>query len=41
MDRIYYTIISEVGRICYDLFYLYHKAIELMSIFLEISKDDY
>ena len=38
---IVFTIRSKVGRIGYDLFYLYHKAIELMNIFLEISKDDY
>ena len=36
-----FTIRSKVGRIGYDLFYLYLTAIELMNIFLDISKDHY
>ena len=36
-----FTIRSKVGRIGYDLVYLYLKAIELIIRFVEISKDDY
>ena len=36
-----FTKRSRSGRIGYDLLYLYLKTIELMNIFLEISKDDY
>ena len=36
-----FTIRSRVGRIDNDLFYLYLKTVELMNIFLEISKDNY